>query len=53
MAQLNTVIAESQKREADFDGKYGDGLGDGDIDFGQLRRDIGCRFGRIRKCCRS
>ena len=22
MAQLNTVIAESQKREADFDGKY-------------------------------
>ncbi|MDC1229508.1 hypothetical protein N8Z63_07435 [Octadecabacter sp.] len=53
MAQLNTVIAESQKREADFDGKYGDGLGDGDIDFGQLRRDIGCRLGRIRKCCRS
>ena len=53
MAQLTSAIAESQKREAEFNGKYGDGLDDGDIDFGQLRRDIGCRLGRIRKCCRS
>lgn len=53
MAQLNAVVAESQKREADFNGKYGDGLGDGDIDFEQLRRDIGCRLGRIRRCCRT
>ncbi|MGJ8612151.1 MAG: hypothetical protein ACSHWY_13705 [Octadecabacter sp.] len=53
MAQLTSAIAESQKRETEFNGKYGDGLGDGDIDFEQLRRDIGCRLGRIRKCCRS
>lgn len=53
MAQLTSSIAESQKREADFNGKYGEGLEDGDIDFAQLRRDIGCRLGRIRKCCRS
>ena len=53
MAQLTSAIAESQKREAEFNGKYGEGLADGEIDFEQLRRDIGCRLGRIRKCCRS
>jgi hypothetical protein len=53
MAQLNNAITESQKREAEFNGRYGDGLGDGDIDFEQLRRDIGCRLSRIRTCCRK
>ena len=53
MAQLNAVIGESQKREADFNEKHGDGLADGEIDFEQLRRDIGCRLGRIRRCCRT
>ena len=53
MAQLNNVIVESQKREADFNGRYGDGLEDGDIDFDQVRRDIGCRLSRIRSCCRK
>ena len=53
MAQLNVVIAESQKREAEFNDRHGTGLREGDIDFDDLRYQIGCRLGRIRECCRE
>lgn len=53
MSRLTDAIADARKKEADFNDKFGDGLGDGDIDFDALRREIGCRLGRIRKCCRS
>ncbi|MBU2993711.1 hypothetical protein Q4555_12265 [Octadecabacter sp. 1_MG-2023] len=53
MSRLTDAIAEARKREADFNDKFGDGLGEGDIDFAALRREIGCRLGRIRRCCRS
>jgi len=53
MTRLTDTIAEARKKEADFNDKFGDGLGEGDIDFDVLRREIGCRLGRIRRCCRS
>ena len=53
MSRLTDAIAEVQKREAQFNDKFGDGLEPGDIDFDVLRRDIGCRLSRIRRCCRS
>lgn len=53
MSRLTDAIAEVRKREADFNDKFGDGLEQGDIDFDVLRREIGCRLGRIRRCCRS
>lgn len=53
MARLTDTIAEIRKKEAEFNDKFGKGLAEGDIDFDQLRREIGCRLGRIRRCCRS
>ncbi|SLN59666.1 hypothetical protein [Pseudooctadecabacter jejudonensis] len=53
MAQLNNVFAETRKKEAEFNGQFGTGLADGDIDFDAVRYQIGCRLRRIRKCCRS
>lgn len=53
MTRLTDAIADVRKKEADFNDRFGNGLGDGDIDFEQLRRDIGCRLGRIRRCCRT
>jgi hypothetical protein len=53
MALLNTVVTESQKRETEFNDRHGTGLAEGDIDFDDLRREIGCRLGRIRRCCKS
>lgn len=53
MSRLTDAIADVRKKEVDFNDKFGTGLEKGEIDFDQLRRDIGCRLGRIRKCCRS
>jgi hypothetical protein len=53
MALLNTVVSEGQKRETEFNYRHGTGLAEGDIDFDDLRREIGCRLGRIRGCCKS
>lgn len=53
MARLTDAIADVRKKEAEFNGKFGDGLDEGDIDFDHLRREIGCRLGRIRRCCQS
>lgn len=53
MARLTDTIAEIRKKEAEFNDKFGKGLAEGDIDFDQLRREIGCRLGRIRRCCRT
>lgn len=53
MAQLNTVVAEIRKREAELDDRNGSQLAEGEIDFDALRREIGCRLGRIRRCCKS
>lgn len=52
MGRLTDAIADVRKKEADFNDKFGNGLAEGEIDFEQLRRDIGCRLGRIRRCCR-
>lgn len=53
MTQLNAVVGDLKKREAEFDAQFGTGTRDGDIDFDELRREIGCRLGRIRRCCKS
>jgi hypothetical protein len=53
MTRLTDAIAEVRKREAEFNDRHGTGLSEGDIDFDELRREIGCRLGRIRRCCRS
>ncbi|MEL6959872.1 MAG: hypothetical protein AAGL89_13065 [Pseudomonadota bacterium] len=53
IGQLTTVLADLGKREADFDERFNAKLPKGDIDFDQLRRDIGCRLARIRECCRE
>jgi hypothetical protein len=53
MTQLNAVYADIQRKEAEFNDKFGTGLAEGDIDFDALRREIGCRLNRIRRCCRS
>jgi len=53
MTRLTDAIAEVRKKEAEFNDKHGTGLAEGEIDFDDLRREIGCRLGRIRKCCRS
>ena len=53
IARLTDVIADVRKKEADFNDRFGDGLGQGDIDFDALRREIGCRLNRIRRCCRE
>ena len=53
MTRLTDAIAEVRKKEAEFNDKHGTGLAEGDIDFDDLRREIGCRLGRIRRCCQS
>lgn len=53
MSRLTDTIADVRKKEAEFNDKFADGLGQGEIDFADLRREIGCRLGRIRRCCRS
>ena len=53
MTRLTDAIAEVRKKEAEFNDRHGTGLAEGDIDFNDLRREIGCRLGRIRKCCQS
>lgn len=53
MARLTDAIADIRKKEAEFNDKFGTGLAEGEIDFDQLRREIGCRLGRIRRCCRT
>lgn len=53
MAQLTNVFADSRKREAEFEGKFGNELAQGEIDFDALRRDIGCRLDRLRTCCKK
>ena len=53
VTQLNGIVADLRKREAEFDAQFGTGMAEGDIDFDKLRREIGCRLGRIRRCCRA
>ena len=53
MSRLTDALADVRKKEAEFNDRFGTNLEQGEIDFDQLRRDIGCRLGRIRKCCRS
>lgn len=57
-AELETAL----KRAFEAEGKYDDwqarngrghGADDGEIDFDQLRRDIGSRLARIRECCQE
>ena len=53
LTQMTGLAVELRKRETAFNDKYGNELAQGDIDFDALRREIGCRLGRIRKCCRT
>ena len=53
VTRLTDVIGDLRKREAEFNDKFGDGVGDDEVDFDVLRREIGCRIRRIRRCCRS
>ena len=52
MSRLTDTLNEVRKKEAEFNDKFGSGLAEGEIDFNALRREIGCRLGRIRRCCR-
>lgn len=53
VSRLTDVIADIRKKESDFHDRFGEGHGHEEVDFDVLRRDIGCRIRRIRKCCRS
>lgn len=53
VARLTDAIADLKKREAEFNEKFGAGLADGDIDFDDVRYQIGCRLSRIRECCKA
>jgi hypothetical protein len=51
--QLETAVVHAQKLEAEFNDKFGTGLGEGEIDFDRARYQIGCRLARLRRCCRE
>lgn len=53
VTRLTDVIGDLRKREVEFNDKFGTGFGDDDVDFDELRHEIGCRIRRIRRCCRS
>ncbi|WP_241962884.1 hypothetical protein [Thalassorhabdomicrobium marinisediminis] len=52
MARLTDALADIRKKEADFNEKFSDQPAGGEIDFDDLRHEIGCRLNRIRQCCR-
>ncbi len=53
MSRLTDAIADVRKKEAEFNDRFRTGLAEGEIDFDQIRREIGCRLGRIRRCCKQ
>ena len=53
VTRLTDAIGDLRKREAEFNDKFGSGFGQDEVDFDDLRREIGCRIRRIRRCCKS
>lgn len=53
ISRLTDAIAEVRKKEAEFNDRFGTGVSGEEIDFDALRCEIGCRLGRIRRCCKS
>ncbi len=53
VTRLTDAIGDLRKREAEFNDKFGSGFADDEVDFDDLRREIGCRIRRIRRCCKS
>lgn len=51
--QLENALSSALRLEIEFNDKFGTGLAEGEIDFEQVRFDIGCRLARLRRCCRE
>ncbi len=48
MSRLTDALADVRRREAEFEATFKDSVREGDIDFDDLRREVGRRLGRIR-----